>query len=1055
MSKIYNKHVLRSVGSSMSRFLAIFAIVALGAGFLSGLMAATPDMRQSADAYYDEYDLMDIRVVSTLGLTDDDLRAVEGTQGVDGAELAYSKDVLAGAPRDPEIPTRFMSLPGKMNRLELREGRLPEKADECVIDIPVGLSRDIKIGETLTLSEEEDLSESLSAAAYTVVGIVRSARFFSVDRENTSVGNGSIGLFAYIPAESFTMEAYTDLLVQVKGAKGETAYTEGYDDTVAPVTDRLETLAKTQAQRRTDEIVEDATDKLNEAKRDYEKAKKEAEDELAAARRKIDDGKQEIAHGETALMQGRQQLADGEAALEKQRADADTQLAARQEELEDARAAWINGKTQLEQARKQLDEAAVKLAAGREQLASLEAAGMTEQAAALKQELESQQAVYDAGVKQLGEQKAALEAAGLQLEEGQKQLSDATEQAKAALAEGERQLAASRETLEASEKELEDAKREIEDAEQEYTRGEREAREKLADGQKEIDQAEKDIAAIEPAEWYVLDRNGIAAYNTFGSNADKVAAIAVVFPVFFCLVAALVALTTMTRMVEEERIQIGTLKALGYGNAAIMGKYMLYAGVATSLGSIAGMAIGFQVFPRVIWNAYQILYDQPPLVASFYFDMAGAIFGILFACIMAATFAACYGILRQNAAQLLLPRAPKAGKRIFMEYIPFLWKRFKFTQKVTARNIFRYKKRFFMTVLGVAGCTALLVTGFGMSGSITGIVDRQFGEIYNYSLMIGVKQAGAVTQNKDLAAILDDKDTITGYLPLAQPSVDAVAGQTTKAAHLCVPQETGRLADYVTLRERKGHAPLSLSDDGVLVTEKLAKQLGLSVGDTFRLKDTDNRSATVTVGGITEHYVQSYVYMTPAAYEKAFHTQPEFTVLAAKPAAEELDRDSLSTRLLKTGDVSLVEFTDTLRDSLHDTLGSVNYIVLVLIICAGLLAFVVLYNLTNINITERQKELATIKVLGFYDREVSSYIFRETTILMLIGTAVGLCLGIALHAFVVQTAEVEMVMFIRDIKWTSYIYAAALTVLFSLGVNLTMKPRLRRIDMVESMKAGE
>lgn len=1055
MNTIYTKHKLRSVRSSMSRFFAIFGIVALGAGFLSGLMAATPDMRQSVDAYYDKYDLMDIRVVSTLGLTDDDVRAVKGADGVLAVEPAYSKDVLAGAPRDPEIPTRFMSLPGSMNRLELREGRLPEKAGECVIEIPVNLSRDIKIGETLTLSGDEDLSDSLSATTYTVVGVVRSTCFFSVDRENTSVGNGTIGLFVYIPEDNFTLEAYTDLLVQVKGAKNQTAYTNGYTDAVAPVTERLETLGKTQAQRRTDEIVGEATAKLNDAKKEYEKAKQEAEDELNEARDKIDNGKRELADGENALAQGWQELADGEAALEKQRADVGAQLTEKQEELETARAEWIHGQTEWNQAKQQLDEAALALAKGREQLAQLEAAGMTEQAEALGQELEKQQAAYDAGIKQLNEQKTTLDAAGVQIEEGQKQLAEASAQAQAALAEGEQQLAASRQTLEASQAELADARQKLADAEKDYARGEREAKEKLADGQREIDQAAEDIAAIEPAEWYVLDRDSIAAYNTFGSNADKVAAIAVVFPVFFCLVAALVALTTMTRMVEEERIQIGTLKALGYSNAAIMGKYTLYAGVATSLGCIVGMALGFQVFPRVIWNAYQILYDQPPLIASFHVGMAAVIFGILFVSIMLATLAACYSILRQSAAQLLLPRAPKAGKRILLEHIPFLWKRFKFTQKVTARNIFRYKKRFFMTVLGVAGCTALLVTGFGMSNSITGIVDRQFGEIYRYSLMVGIKEADAVTQNKDLAAILEDKDTITDYLPMAQPSVDVVGERATKTAYICVPQDAERLAEYVTLRERKGHAPLSLSDDGVLVTEKLAKQLGLSVGDTIRLKDTDNRSATITVSGITEHYVQSYIYMTPAAYEKAFHIQPDFKVLAVKPESDGLDRDGLSTRLLGTGDVSLVQFTDTLRDSLHDTLGSVNYIVLVLIICAGLLAFVVLYNLTNINITERQKELATIKVLGFYDREVSSYIFRETTILMLIGTVVGLFVGIALHAFVVQTAEVEMVMFIRDIKWTSYVYAAALTILFSLGVNLTMKPRLRKIDMVESMKAGE
>lgn len=1055
VNRIYQKHKWRSLTSSLSRFLAIFGIVALGAGFLSGLLATTPDMRRSVDAYYDRSGLMDIRVVSTLGLTEDDIRALREVKGVQTVEAAYTVDVLANADREKEIPTRVHSITDKVNQLEVAEGRLPQSANECAVDVPKGIARDVKVGDTLTLTVEgTDAADSFAETTYKVVGVVRSSRYFSIDRESTSVGNGTVAMFAYVPAASFSLAAYTDAYIQVSGAAEPMAFTDQYDAVVQPVTDRLEAIADIRAQQRTDEVVGEATDQLNDAKATYEKGKKESEQQLADAKQKIDDSRRQIADGEAALQQGREQLAAGQAQFEQKKADTQAELAAQQEKLEQARAAWVAGQTQLAKAEQQLSEAAAALQQGQQQLEQLQAAGMTEQAAALQATLDTQQVAYEQGAAQIKTQKATLEQAGQQVEQGARQLKQATATAQAALDEAQRQLESSRATLDEKAGLLEAAKAQVQQAEDSYQAGQREAQKKLADGKAKIEQAEQEVAAIRPATWYVLDRSAIASYVSFDGNADKVGAIARVFPVFFCLVAALVALTTMTRMVEEERLQIGTLKALGYSNGAIMGKYLLYAGIATSLGCLGGMAIGFQVFPRVIWNAYGIMYRQPPLQARFYAGMAAIIFAVLLVSILAATLAACAGILKQNAATLLQPRAPKAGKRILLEHLTPVWKRLPFIQKVTARNIFRYKKRFFMTILGVAGCTALLVAGFGLSDSITGILSRQFGEIERYGLTLGVTDTAALTDNAELAALLKDTTKIRSYLPMARPAVDVSVDGQMKSAHLYIPQQPETLSDYVTLRERQGHASLTLTDDGVIVTEKLARQLGVRVGDTLQLKDTDNRSATVTVSGITEHYVQHYLYMTPAAYQKAFGIAPEYTVLMVYPN-DAVDRDALSEQLLKTGDVASVQFTDTMRDSLNDTLSSIDYIVLVLIVCAGLLAFVVLYNLTNINITERQKELATIKVLGFYDREVSAYIYRETTILMLIGTAVGLLAGIALHAFVVQTAEVDMVMFVREISGMSYVYAALLTVLFSVLVDLTMLPRLRKIDMVESMKAGE
>ncbi len=530
-------------------------------------------------------------------------------------------------------------------------------------------------------------------------------------------------------------------------------------------------------------------------------------------------------------------------------------------------------------------------------------------------------------------------------------------------------------------------------------------------------------------------------------------AIAVVFPVFFFLVAALVALTTLTRMVEEERGLIGTMKALGYSRGAIAWKYILYAGSATIAGCLFGLLIGMWLFPTVIWGAYGILYILPPLLTPFNPLYASIAAVAAVACTMLATAGACWGTLREAPARLMMPKAPKAGKRIFLERITFLWSRLSFTHKVTARNLIRYKKRFFMTVIGIAGCTALLVTGFGLRDSIGEITEKQFGELYQYNVSIGLKEADALS-DEDLLAFLSDKTLVADYLPVAQESGEVAAGELSVDINLYVPQDTARLPDFLRLRNRKSGETVALTDETALLTEKAADKLGLAVGDTVTVTDADGREAAVPIGGIVENYVQGYLYMTPALYEQCFGETPDYTMLAAQ-LAEGASHDALSEPLLKTGLVSAVSFTEDIQKSFSDVVGSIDYIVMVLIICAGLLAFVVLYNLTNINITERQKEIATIKVLGFYDGEVAAYIYRETAILSLIGTAVGLVLGIFLHAFVVRTAEVEMVMFGRSIHALSYILAAVLTLFFSLLVNLVMNRKLRAVDMVESLKAGE
>ena len=1097
--KTYVKTLLREIRGSLSRFLAIFAIVALGVGFLAGLTAASPDMYLSVDAMYDRDRMMDVRVLSTLGLTDRDVDAIRAIDGVEAVLPAYQTDVLTDSSLGDGLVARVHSLPREgdpaLNQLTMVSGRMPERAGECVVVRNTFREGDAIIGETLTFSaDNDDLSDTLATKSLTIVGVVDSCCYFSIEKETSTIGNGSVSLLLYTTAESFASEVYTEVYLTVSGAAALRAFTDEYDALVDGVTTRLETLAETETLRRLDEVKADAEAALRDAQATYDKEKADAEAELRDAADALEEARGQLADGERELADGRRQLADAKAALEdarKQRDDGYTALHEGQRELAERQAdtyeqltaqqtALDGNRAELDAAMEMLNTSAAELATGRQQLeaakqqlAMLEAAGQTQQAAALAAQIAAQQSVLDASQAEWETQQQALQATAAALDAAQAQLQAARDTAETEFAAARDKLTASEQDLQAADRQIEDGEKEIAaneeklaDAAQELTDGRAElakneqayadaraeADAAFADAEAELADARRQIDELEQPTWYVLDRHANVSYVSFDGNSAKVAAIAVVFPVFFFLVAALVALTTMTRMVEEERIQIGTMKALGYGKAAIAAKYMLYAGAATLAGCAVGLVIGFRVFPSVIWGAYGIMYELPPLQTPFRVDIAVTATAVAFVCTMAATLGACVRSLRECPARLMLPRAPKAGKRVFLEYITPLWSRLKFTHKVTARNLIRYKKRFFMTVIGIAGCTALLVTGFGLRDSIGAIIGKQFGEINHYDLTLTLK-TNVSPDDEALTALLGDAARVSDYLTAHQESGHVAFGGEEVSAYLFVPRDTARLETFITLRERQSGDAVALTDDAVLLTEKAAEQLGVSAGDRLTLKDADGASAEVTVGGIVENYVQTYVYLSPSLYERCFGGAPTYQMIAAITAGDA--RQTLTADLLNTGLVGSVSSTEDIRTSFSNLITSIDYIVIVLIVSAGALAFIVLYNLTNINITERQRELATLKVLGFFDREVSAYIYRETMVLTLIGTAAGLGLGVFLHMFVVRTAEVDMVMFGRSIYAWSYVLSALLTVCFSVLVNLVMQRRLRNIDMVESLKNNE
>lgn len=1120
---------MRTVRASLSRFVAIFAIVALGVGFLSGLLASPVDMRLSADEYCREANLYDIKIQSTQGLTDEDLAAVRAVEGVSGVMPARDMDLVLTSESGESLTTRLQSIPeedlpeaDRLNQLTLVEGRMPSAPGE----IAVGLTKDFSgtipaIGDVLTVNQtenDENVTDALPQT-FTVVGTVRSAAYFSVEAEYTNTGTGTIGLFAYAPESCFDMDYYTTFYLPVEGAKELNSFSAAYEDKVDGVMEGLEAIQDERVQARYEEIIDEAEAELEDAWAEYEEKKAEAEQELADAAQELEDGwaelasaEQELADAKLEIDQGQAELDDGKDEFYRALPGYKQQIADGYSKLESSRAQLDSAQTQLDEGRAQLDQLSEGKAAfwtmvetqinplltqyglppidtsdqsdaatitAIEQVQTLVGLAPSlpegfdpaqlEQLGQLKEGLEAlaaQGTTLDASLAALDEKQAEIDAGRRQIEDGLSELQAQERQLEKTKIETENQFAvADEKLLDARQQyadglaELEEGRQELIDGQKEYEDAKAEAEQELADGKEEILDAESEVREIEKGKWLLGDRSDNTSFSSYGDSADKIAAIATVFPVFFFLVAALVALTTMTRMVEEERGQVGTMKALGYTRGQIAAKYILYALTASLAGSGVGMLIGMQLFPRIILSAYNIMYDLPDLLTPFNWGFGLLATGAAVACTLLATLNACWAELREQPASLMLPKAPKAGKRILLEHIGPVWRRLRFTHKVTARNLFLYKKRFFMTVVGIAGCTALLVTGFGLQDSISDIVEKQFDELAHYQMLVSLQDESAL-DGRDLAAILNDETKVTGHLAVSQQDATVVPeeGGEEDNLYIVVPSDTEAMTEYFTFRQRTTGETVPFEEGSVVINEKLAERHDLSVGDAITVENADGDEASFTITGVCENYIYHYLYMSEDVYRDAFGEEPETNLLYCR-LAEGVDtpeaEDELATALLKCRDIAGAQFTHEITASFRQSLDSINYIVVVLIIAAGALAFVVLYNLTNINITERSKELATIKVLGFYDGEVGAYIYRETSVLTLIGTVCGLVFGIALHTFVIRTAEVDMVMFGRSIYPMSFVWSALLTIAFSLLVNLVMYRKLKNISMVESMKAPE
>lgn len=1102
--KAANKNTMREITKTKSRFLSILLICAIGVGFFSGVRAASGDMRVSADDYYDSHNLFDLRVVSTFGLTDGDLEAIESIDGVDGAYVSRYTDLSMYCGEKEYITRVYSETPEEINRIDISEGRIPQAEDEAIVDGTFGAN--ISIGDTVTLEDPTDADEfPLKRREYTIVGMYHTPMFIDkTHRGSTNIGDGVIDSLMIVSGEQFTQEPYTEIYIRSDKLKDEKSYSNEYERLRDEISEKLETLGEERSEIRYGEVLGDALQEIEDGETELADAKADGQKELDDALKKLEDAKQQIADGEKELEDAKAKLDDAKPQLD----DAEKQFSDARKQLDDAKAELdknkpvldeaketldaslkeiTDGETQLAQAKTQLDETAKQLAEAEQQLVAQKAqleqlgammppeqlAAAREQIAAAETQLEQGKAMYEAGLaeynenaKRISDGRAAYESglaeyqAGLaEYNAGLEKYNSGEADYQSGFAEFQTKKAEYENGVTEYNKGVEDieqAKKDCAQGEKDYEDGKSEFETKIADAEKELADAREKIADAGEAKWYVFTRDDNSGYSEYDSNAERISRIAAIFPVFFLLVAGLVCLTTMSRMVEEQRTQIGTLKALGYSRGAIMRHYMTYAVTAALIGGILGAIGGCFLFPGVIVFAYSMMYRIVDIHFMFTADNLILSIGSMTLAIAATVYFSCGKALKETPASLMRPKAPKAGKRIFLEKIPFIWNKMNFFAKVSARNLIRYKRRMIMTIVGIAGCTALSLTGFGLKNSINDIVDLQYNDIYRYSGYAAFDEDIKPSELESVYKSLTDYEPDTDYTRALIKQYDLEFSGNTVPCYITAAEDSELFGTFVDMRERVSRKPLSMSG-GAVITEKAAKLLGAKTGDEITVKVSEGDNKKVTISGITEQYTGHYLYLSESLYEETFGQAPKYNMVYFNNGISRDDdvQEEFTAHLLENENILAVIMNASSLASIFDTLKIMDLVVLVLIASAAALAFVVLYNLTNVNITERIREIATLKVLGFYDLEVSSYVFRESIVLSLVGALAGLGLGYALCMFVITTAELDEMMFGRNIHATSYLLAFLVTAAFSLIVNLIMTKVLKKVSMVESLKSVE
>lgn len=1079
MPATYLKDIFREIKISLGRFLSIFCIVAIGVAFFAGIKASAPDMKNSADTYFDKYNVQDIQVYSTIGLTKKDVAAIKKIKGVKSVQPSFSMDTLSQID-STQMVIKVISygIDQKMNKIRVVEGRMPERENECLVEASSATNKlygTFHIGDTIKLQSgtDEALSKSLKHTKYKIVGTCYNPNYLSYEKGSSNIGSGTVNSFIYIQNTNVLKDYYTEVDVCVKGAKDLDCYSDEYFDVVDPVLKKIKKISSKQIDAR----IQSYQSELDEKKQEATDKFKDAENQFNAAQNKIDSGLSEIQSNELKLQNSKDQINQGwneyyanlqlldniptlqnaiaqieesekklpELLSQKEQVENGLQQINAEGDLNTKRTLIQNAIDFIDIALKKLENypdssdaetIRIKLNEKKELLQGQ--LSLIDQAIAKKAELEAILPQIQSGIEQIQAgvaKKAELQSQLNQLLNAKNELNNAY----VSLINGQAQY-------EDGVSKIEDAKNELNKSIEQLTLSKAEFNIQKHDALKELSDAQLEIDKME-GKWIVLDRNSHYSYRDYGACADRMDGIAKVFPVFFFLVAALVCMTTMTRMVDEQRNEMGTLKALGYSKLQIASKYIIYALIASILGSILGCSLGMYLFPTVIFNAWNTLYNidqikflfQPGLILL----ASGSVTGIT----LLATLYSIYSELIEMPSQLMRPKAAKAGKKILLERITFIWKRLSFLQKVTARNIFRYKKRFFMTIIGIAGCSALLVAGFGINDSISDIVNQQYNVIYHYDATVSAKTSEITSQIKSLKGVKDvyEEDHLAVTTKIENKDISTTV-------HIISNDK--KFKDFCTLFN--GNKEFDLDDSSVLISQKMATKLNKKAGDTIKIKDANNKVIKAKIKGVFTNYVGHHIYASESLY-KSWNTNAKTThiyLIKSKKTTKKFERN-LGNKIMNIDGVQSVTFYSSLQKNFKDMIKSISYIVVVLVISAACLAFVVLYNLSNVNISERKREIATIKVLGFTRKEVDAYINRETILLTILGSLIGLGIGIGLHHLIMNLAEMDDIMFGRTINSISYVISFVMTIGFSAIINLFMHKKLNNIQMVESLKAVE
>lgn len=1039
--RAYKKSITREILSSKARFASILVIILLGVAFYSGIKSSGPDMNKAINELYKNQNLMDSKIVSTLGLSDKDLDLLKNN---DKILDFYPTHTIDANLENINSVVRFMEYDknNNINEFIVVDGRLPENSGEIALDEQaLKKNKNLKIGDSYTIESDEDTMKSFNKKTFKIVGIVKSPIYMEKEsRGTTTVGKGSIDYFAVLNKNDISMDAYTEIYVRFKNVQGLDSYSDEYKDTMEKNNKYLETLYSDRKIDRVKEIKATAQEEIDKAYAEIT----ENENKLLSAQEEIESGKEK-------LQQGKKQYEQG--------------LKSYEAEIKAGELSISNGKEELVKAQEDLDKQKENLNIGKEKLAEAKTLLDNTKQALLAQGIDPEQDIsniedstviplvtqYKQGKKQYEEQLAVINDGEKQIQEGQNQLDNAKEQ----LSKGEKEL---QEGKVQGKAELAKAKEQLEVSQQTLANGEAEIKEniqKLLDAKEEVKKEQDKIDSIE-GKYYFFDRTDNIGYSGLKDSINSLDSIASVFPVFFFLIAVLICLTTMTRMVEENRGEIGTLKALGYNDLEISRKFVVYASLASIIGSVIGILIGCNILPQIINTSYGSLYNLPSLTIYYYpsYVIQSILISIL--CTVGAALYVLRVELKSTPSNLMRAKAPKIGKKILLERITPLWKRLNFNQKVTFRNIFRYKQRMIMTVFGIAGCMAMLVTGYGLQDSNNGMLEKQFNKLWKYNAMVIFNDS---SNNEEIKEYNNTLNNLKGYednIAIHQESVTfSKENMNKQSATLYVPKDINRINEYVLLNDRKSDKEYKISDNGVIITEKLAKLLGASVGDTITLNDEENNPYKVRVGNICENYFAHYMYMSPSYYEKTFGKMPEYNVQLLNFDTNKMDKEEISDKIMNCDNVINVTLMSDIKKSTEESSANLDMIMLVIIIASGCLAFVVLYNLNNVNVSERIRELSTIKVLGFYDNEVTMYILRENIILTLLGVLSGAFLGKLLHTFILYTSETDNMMMYPNISINGYLLSALITIFFSMIVMIMMHIKLKKVDMIDALKSNE